>query len=224
MRDANGAPVRARTPHDIAALCADIRQSAQEAFIVIDLNAKNNVIDKRLVTLGLLDASLVHPREVLSRRNPEQRRRRRCRVTTTRPAIRPRAPRTSASPASLWTPAGFSQSAFSITLSSAAPTPPAPAPPASSACAKPALSHSPIENHHARRTAVKRGRKHSTHEHHQRSQVRQPPRPPAHTRRSGGPPHRLRPEGADRRGVRDRRPRPGPAAGRRRGPGNAHRA
>ena len=64
MRDPNGAPVRARTPEDIAALCEDIRLSAQEAFIVIDLNAKNNVIDKRLVTLGLLDASLVHPREV----------------------------------------------------------------------------------------------------------------------------------------------------------------
>ena len=64
MRDANGSPVRARTPADIAALCADIRESAQEAFIVIDVNAKNNVIDKRLVTLGLLDASLVHPREV----------------------------------------------------------------------------------------------------------------------------------------------------------------
>ena len=64
MRDPNGAPVRARTPEDVAALCADLRNSAQEAFIVIDLNAKNNVIDKRLVTLGLLDASLVHPREV----------------------------------------------------------------------------------------------------------------------------------------------------------------
>jgi hypothetical protein len=64
MRDVNGSAVRARTPADISALCADLRQSAQEAFLVIDLNAKNNVIDKRLVTLGLLDASLVHPREV----------------------------------------------------------------------------------------------------------------------------------------------------------------
>ena len=64
MRDATGSAVRARTPADIAAICSDLRQSAQEAFIVIDLNAKNNVIDKRLVTLGLLDASLVHPREV----------------------------------------------------------------------------------------------------------------------------------------------------------------
>ena len=64
LRDETGSAVRARTPADISALCADLRQSAQEAFIVIDLNAKNNVIDKRLITLGLLDASLVHPREV----------------------------------------------------------------------------------------------------------------------------------------------------------------
>jgi DNA repair protein RadC len=64
MRDPTGSPVRARAPEDVAAICADLRQSAQEAFVVIDLNARNNVIDKRLVTLGLLDASLVHPREV----------------------------------------------------------------------------------------------------------------------------------------------------------------
>ena len=64
MRDPNGGPVKARTPEDIARLCEELRQSAQEAFIAIDLNAKNNVIDKRLVTLGILDASLVAPREV----------------------------------------------------------------------------------------------------------------------------------------------------------------
>ena len=64
QRTEHGAPVRARTPEDVASLSADLRQLAQEAFIVIDLNSKNNVIDKRLVSLGILDASLVHPREV----------------------------------------------------------------------------------------------------------------------------------------------------------------
>ena len=64
MRDPNGGPVRARTPEDIARLCEEIQQSAQEAFVVVDLTTKNTVIDKRLVTLGILDASLVAPREV----------------------------------------------------------------------------------------------------------------------------------------------------------------
>ena len=62
--DANGRAVAVRTPESIAAQCSDMAQSAQEAFVVFDLNSKNNVIDRRLVTLGILDASLVHPREV----------------------------------------------------------------------------------------------------------------------------------------------------------------
>jgi len=64
MRDANGFTVRARTPEAIAAQCADMATAAQEMFVVFLLNAKNNVIDRCLVTLGILDASLVHPREV----------------------------------------------------------------------------------------------------------------------------------------------------------------
>ena len=62
--DPNGAAVKVRTPEAIAAQCADMATAAQEMFVVFDLNAKNNVIDRRLVTLGILDASLVHPREV----------------------------------------------------------------------------------------------------------------------------------------------------------------
>lgn len=64
LRDVAGATIRAGSPEDIAKIAADIASAPQEAFIVIDLNARNNVIDKRLVSLGLLDASLVHPREV----------------------------------------------------------------------------------------------------------------------------------------------------------------
>ena len=64
MLNAAGVPIKSRSPEDVAALCADLRQSAQEAFVCVDLNAKNGVIDKRLVTLGVLDASLCHPREI----------------------------------------------------------------------------------------------------------------------------------------------------------------
>jgi DNA repair protein RadC len=62
--DATGRAIAVRTPEDMASQCADLANSAQEAFVVFDLNTRNNVIDRRLVSLGLLDASLVHPREV----------------------------------------------------------------------------------------------------------------------------------------------------------------
>jgi len=53
-----------RTPADMARLCADVRGLAQESFHVIMLNAKNRVVNRHMVSLGIADASLVHPREV----------------------------------------------------------------------------------------------------------------------------------------------------------------
>ena len=53
-----------RTPEDMARLCADVRGLAQESFHVIMLNAKNRVVNRHMVSLGIADASLVHPREV----------------------------------------------------------------------------------------------------------------------------------------------------------------
>jgi len=55
---------RIRTPEDAARLCSDIRDLAQETFHVLMLNAKNNLINRVMATIGILDASLVHPREV----------------------------------------------------------------------------------------------------------------------------------------------------------------
>ena len=53
-----------RTPEDVSRLCSDLRGLAQESFQVLCLNAKNKLINRHMVTLGLADASLVHPREV----------------------------------------------------------------------------------------------------------------------------------------------------------------
>lgn len=53
-----------RSPADMARLCADVRELAQESFHVIMLNAKNRVVNRHMVSLGIADASLVHPREV----------------------------------------------------------------------------------------------------------------------------------------------------------------
>lgn len=59
-----GTAATCRTPEDAARLLADTAQLAQEAFTVITLNTKNRVIDRHLVTVGLANASLAHPREV----------------------------------------------------------------------------------------------------------------------------------------------------------------
>ena len=44
-----------------------IREAKQEEFHVVTLNTKNVVINSHQVTVGTLDASLVHPREVFRR-------------------------------------------------------------------------------------------------------------------------------------------------------------
>jgi len=55
---------RVRSPEDVAQLCSDIRDLAQETFHVLMLNAKNNLVNRVMATVGIVDASLVHPREV----------------------------------------------------------------------------------------------------------------------------------------------------------------
>lgn len=54
-----------RGPSDVAAFCAPRLQDAPvEEFHVLILNAQNRLVKDVLVTRGLLDSSLVHPREV----------------------------------------------------------------------------------------------------------------------------------------------------------------
>ena len=53
-----------RTPDDVYRVCGDIAQLAQESFFVLTVTAKHHLISRHLVSLGLVDASLVHPREV----------------------------------------------------------------------------------------------------------------------------------------------------------------
>ena len=63
VREHGGEPVR--TPEDAYRCFADIATLAQESFQVLLLNAKHRLIDREMVSLGLVDASLAHPREVL---------------------------------------------------------------------------------------------------------------------------------------------------------------
>ena len=51
---------------DVLPMVADIAGKQQEHFICISLNGANEVIEKRVVTIGLLNSSQVHPREVFA--------------------------------------------------------------------------------------------------------------------------------------------------------------
>jgi DNA repair protein RadC len=44
----------------------DIRDKKQEYFVVLSLDGANRLIAKRIITIGILTSSLVHPREVFA--------------------------------------------------------------------------------------------------------------------------------------------------------------
>lgn len=52
------------TPSDAAALCADIADLAQETFHVLLLNNRNRLIERQMVTLGVVDSTFMHAREI----------------------------------------------------------------------------------------------------------------------------------------------------------------
>ena len=62
----NHTGVRVETEDDVLPLLADIRHKKQEHFVVITLDGAQRLIEKRLITIGTLNSSLVHPREVFA--------------------------------------------------------------------------------------------------------------------------------------------------------------
>jgi DNA repair protein RadC len=51
---------------DVLPLISSLSTKKQEYFVCITLNGGNRIISKRVVTIGLLDQALVHPREVFA--------------------------------------------------------------------------------------------------------------------------------------------------------------
>ncbi len=49
---------------DIWNLCADIRDSKKEHFLAFYLDTHDKLIERQIISIGTLDTSLVHPREV----------------------------------------------------------------------------------------------------------------------------------------------------------------
>jgi DNA repair protein RadC len=58
--------VRITCAQDVLPLLVDIAAKPQEHFLCFSLNGANEVIERRTVTIGLLDQSPVHPREVFA--------------------------------------------------------------------------------------------------------------------------------------------------------------
>ena len=49
---------------DVWKLCADIRDSKKEHFVAFYLDTQNHLIERQIISIGTLNTSLVHPREV----------------------------------------------------------------------------------------------------------------------------------------------------------------
>ena len=58
--------VKIKNAKDILPLVTDIVNKQQEYFVCISLNGANEVIEKRIVTIGLVNSSQIHPREVFA--------------------------------------------------------------------------------------------------------------------------------------------------------------
>jgi DNA repair protein RadC len=62
----SGPEGRVTKPEDVLPLIKNLRDKRQEHFVCITLNGAGEVLGNRIVTVGLLNHSLVHPREVFA--------------------------------------------------------------------------------------------------------------------------------------------------------------
>jgi DNA repair protein RadC len=56
--------VKINTSRDIVTEMQDIKDISKEIFIVFHLDAKNQIIKREIISIGILNSSLIHPREV----------------------------------------------------------------------------------------------------------------------------------------------------------------
>ncbi|MDD3136837.1 MAG: DNA repair protein RadC [Methanoregula sp.] len=64
-REPNGV-AKIQRPEDILPHVAEWREKRQEYFVCLTLNGAGEMLEKRVITIGLLNHSLVHPREVFA--------------------------------------------------------------------------------------------------------------------------------------------------------------
>jgi len=63
VRETNINGTKLVTSTQVETFLSDIRDLAQEVFVVVSLNAQNQVIQRHLVSIGTVSSALVHPRE-----------------------------------------------------------------------------------------------------------------------------------------------------------------
>jgi DNA repair protein RadC len=63
VREAATGP-KLTSPEEIETHLQDMRDLAQETFVTLTFNTKNQLIARHLISLGTLNSTLVHPREV----------------------------------------------------------------------------------------------------------------------------------------------------------------
>jgi len=65
IKEAKGEPIG--QPGNVAKIMEEEGKIDREAFWVLHLNTRNQIIEKELVSLGSVNCSVVHPREVFKR-------------------------------------------------------------------------------------------------------------------------------------------------------------
>lgn len=51
-------------PSDVYEVLSEIKRYHKEAFVVLHLDTKKKIISKEIVSIGILNACLIHPREI----------------------------------------------------------------------------------------------------------------------------------------------------------------
>jgi len=61
-----GTSIKVTSPEEVLPLVAYLKEKRQEYFICLTLNGAGEILNNRVITVGLLNHSLVHPREVFA--------------------------------------------------------------------------------------------------------------------------------------------------------------
>lgn len=51
---------------DIAMILSDVRNKKQENFVLLTINGANKLIDRHIISIGTVNASMIHPRDVFN--------------------------------------------------------------------------------------------------------------------------------------------------------------